>query len=130
MEAEWDETGLRVPSLLANVAVEGDCGVLDDADSPVLDRCSGDSDGLKRLARPLLITPGCIPRKGTSKLTVPRMRCRNACPVNGDCGGSRAISAATRPPIECPRRTTSVVGDSCGASLRYRLEHLMHARSN
>jgi hypothetical protein len=85
-------------------------------DSP--DFVAGSGVDLKMLEMPLEITPGCIPRKGTSKLTLPKNRWRNVLPVVCGFGGSKIASAERRPPIECPRRTMSVFGDSWGANLK------------
>ena len=45
---------------------------------------------LKMLPSPALIIPGCMPRNGTSKFTMPMMRWRN----------TSAMSAASKPPME------------------------------
>jgi hypothetical protein len=71
----------------------------------------------KRLSIPLTITPGCMPRKGVSKPMIPSIRCRNGSLDALEYGGRRATSAASIPPMLCPRRMTSVSGASCGCSL-------------
>ena len=70
--------------------------------------------GRNRLPIPLTTTPGCIPRKGVSKLIVPKIRCWNISLLG--CF-SKATSADRIPPMLCPRRIISVFGDSWGASL-------------
>ena len=78
-------------------------------------RSAGSSGGAeKMLASPLFTTPGCMPKNGTSKLTVPTILCFNGLSLVGE--GIRATSAITRPPILCPSNTTSVFSPSCGVS--------------
>src|SRR5437762_11334836 len=74
-------------------------------------------EGRKRLSIPLRITPGCMPRKGVSKPIVPSIRCLNGSLDSLERGRRSATSVASIPPMLCPRRMTSVSGDSCGCSL-------------
>lgn len=66
----------------------------------------GFSAGLKRDARPDVMTPGWMPMNGVSKDIVPRILWRP-----GGNGWRRTASAASKPPIEWPRRMISVVSD-------------------
>lgn len=84
-----------------------------DSCSPArLSSAAGSFLGIKPLV-PVGITRGCIPRKGTSKFTSPRIRCFAwpfAC--------RSATSAARIPPRLWPSRTTSRSSASCGDSLQ------------
>lgn len=73
---------------------------------------------LNKLPSPLTTTLGCIPRKGASKPTTPKIRCREGLPWPlRAVGVSNATSAASRPPMLCPSNTTSVFSDSCCCNL-------------
>lgn len=85
------------------------------AESPRTDGCGvpgGDESDRNMLARPLVTTPGCMPKNGTSKLIVPRTRCRKALSPGGGRGSSSTSSADKSPPMECPRRIVSTSCDS------------------
>jgi hypothetical protein len=77
----------------------------------------GSGAGRNRLPIPLARTPGCMPRNGVSKLTVPSILCNRGLPVAGEFGGMRATSAANMPPKLCPSNMTSVLLLSWGFSL-------------
>lgn len=73
---------------------------------------------LNKLPKPLTITLGCIPRKGVSKPTTPKTRCREGLPCPPlPIEVSNATSAASNPPILCPSSTMSVLLDSCCCNL-------------
>src|SRR5690349_17197928 len=109
------------------------------SDCPGLTASSATADGLgagrKRLAMPETTMPGWRPSSGASRETVPKIRWRKGdddALYDGRAGWeglcqplplvspresqgthtSKTTSAASRPPIEWPTSTTSVVGDS------------------
>lgn len=59
----------------------------------------GSGAGLNRLPMPLTTTPGCMPRKGVSKLIVPSILCRKGSRLAGEYGARRATSVERIPPI-------------------------------
>lgn len=71
-----------------------------------------ESPGLNKLPMPLAETPGCMPRKGTSRLIVPRILWTK-CEVSPALSGLfKHTSMFKIPPMLCPSKMTSVSGDS------------------